>query len=280
MQYEVIRWYRENKRPLPWRSTTPYGVMVSEFMLQQTPVNRVLPVWEQWMKTWPDISSLATATRANLLRMWGRLGYPRRALRLHEAAQQIVKHHSGVVPNDLEQLRALPGVGEYTAAAIYSFAFGGEALVMDTNIRRLLARAYQGKQYPSVAITTAERELGRSLMPKEAAEWAAATMELGAVVCTAKSPQCSLCPIAKMCAWRLAGYPQSEVVRRGQKWHGTDRQCRGALMQVLKENLKPVTQSVLEDAWSDRLQMQRCLDQLVKEGLIEPLPRRKFALPS
>ena len=279
MHAEILDWYRANKRDLPWRNTTAYGVMVSEFMLQQTPVARVLPVYEQWMRTWPDVNSLANASRADVLRMWGRLGYPRRALRLHEAAQQIASHNNGEVPTTLEELRALPGVGEYTAAAILSFAHGGRALVMDTNIRRLFARVIAGEEFPATSITKSERALGESLIPDEAALWAAATMELGAVICTAKSPNCERCPIAGKCAWRLAGKPKSEIQRRGQKWHGTDRQCRGTLMQVLKESTEPVKQSILEAAWEDRLQMQRCLDQLIREGLIEPLPHRKFALP-
>lgn len=279
MQKLLLDWYRANKRDLPWRSATPYGVMVSEFMLQQTPVARVLPVYDSWMRTWPDLFALAGASRGDVLRLWGRLGYPRRALRLHEAARMIVERHQGEIPADLDALRALPGVGEYTAAAIYSFAFGHRALVMDTNIRRLFARFHHGREFAPSHITKAEREHGERLIPNQAAVWAAATMEFGAVVCTAKSPRCDICPLAMECSWRLAGYPKSQGVRRSQSWDGTDRQCRGAVLQVLRQSSGPVSQSLLETAWSDRLQMQRCLDQLMSEGLVEPLANQNYRLP-
>jgi A/G-specific adenine glycosylase len=276
----VLDWYANHERDLPWRSTTPYGVLVSEYMLQQTPVARVLPVWHQWMKQWPDIGLLAQADRGDVLRAWGRLGYPRRAIRLHEAANIIVREHNGAVPADLEQLRALPGIGEYTAAAIASFAFSQRAVVMDTNIRRLFARAVLGVNAPSPSISRIERELANQLLPEtNAHRWAAATMELGALVCTARTPSCDACPLKGACQWRLADFPIT-VTTRAQSWTGTDRQCRGVLMQILRESPTSVPASVLETAWQDELQRSRCLDQLIREGLIESLPDHTLALPS
>lgn len=229
----VIGWFEQHARDLPWRrpDAGAWGVMVSEFMLQQTPVNRVLPVYEQWMARWPRPADLAADAPGEAVRAWGRLGYPRRALRLHGAAQAITERHGGDVPSEHGQLLALPGIGEYTAAAVASFAYGQRHAVLDTNVRRVFARAVTGIQYPPNATTAAERKLARALLPEEderAARWAAATMELGALVCTAKNEDCTRCPIAGQCAWRLAGKPAHQgPPRRGQTYAGTDRQVRG-----------------------------------------------------
>lgn len=275
----VISWFEANRRALPWRSSTPYGVLLSEVMLQQTPVARVLPVWNAWMERWPDVHTLARASRADLLRMWGGLGYPRRAIRLHDAARAIVDDHGGEVPQDEQVLRTLPGIGEYTAAAIAAFAFQRPSVVLDINVRRLLARSIHGVNAPSPSISRMERELARQLLPEQDAHlWAAASMELGAVICTARTPTCDACPLRAQCAWRAAGYPVT-VAARTQAWHGTDRQCRGALMRVLRGSDAPVEQAMLDAAWADQVQRERCLTQLVREGLIEPLPHQHFTLP-
>ncbi|MFB7506678.1 A/G-specific adenine glycosylase, partial [Streptomyces broussonetiae] len=188
----VIAWFDTHARDLPWRrpDAGPWGVMVSEFMLQQTPVNRVLPVYEEWLARWPRPADLAKEAPGEAVRAWGRLGYPRRALRLHGAAVAITERHGGDVPTDHAQLLALPGIGEYTAAAVASFAYGQRHAVLDTNVRRVFARAVTGVQYPPNATTAAERRLARELLPvdeRTAARWAAASMELGALVCTAKN---------------------------------------------------------------------------------------------
>ncbi|MTA02535.1 MAG: hypothetical protein F2578_04300, partial [Actinobacteria bacterium] len=133
---EITDWFKKNKRDLPWRKTDAWGVLVSEIMLQQTPVQRVLPIYNEWMKRWPTPSDLAEATPAEVITAWGRLGYPRRALRLHECAKVITENHKGVIPSTEIELRKLPGVGEYTSAAIVAFAFKGSSLVLDINIRR------------------------------------------------------------------------------------------------------------------------------------------------
>ncbi|WP_055535054.1 A/G-specific adenine glycosylase [Streptomyces graminilatus] len=281
----VIDWFDEHARDLPWRhpDAGPWGVMVSEFMLQQTPVSRVLPVYEQWIARWPRPGDLAAAPSGEAVRAWGRLGYPRRALRLHGAAVAITERHGGDVPTEHAQLLALPGIGEYTAAAVASFAYGQRHAVLDTNVRRVIARAVTGVQYPPNATTAAERKLARALLPADeptAARWAAASMELGALVCTARNETCHRCPIAGQCAWRLAGKPEHEgPARRGQTYAGTDRQVRGKLLAVLREAHTPVPQAALDSVWHEPVQRARALDGLVSDGLVEPLEGGLYRLP-
>ncbi|MGW6738954.1 A/G-specific adenine glycosylase [Streptomyces sp. NPDC055013] len=285
LQATVIDWFDDNARDLPWRrpEAGPWGVMVSEFMLQQTPVNRVLPVYEQWLTRWPRPADLAKDAPGEAVRAWGRLGYPRRALRLHGAAVAIAERHGGDVPTDHTQLLALPGIGEYTAAAVASFAYGQRHPVLDTNVRRVIARAVTGVQYPPNATTAAERKLARALLPDDestAARWAAASMELGALVCTAKNESCHRCPIAAQCAWQLAGKPEHEgPPRRGQTYAGTDRQVRGKLLAVLRDALGPVPQAALDRVWHEPVQRARALDGLVSDGLVEPLQGGMYRLP-
>jgi A/G-specific adenine glycosylase len=280
----ILEWYDEHARVLPWRdeSASPWAVLVSEFMLQQTPVSRVLPVYELWMHAWPTPADLAAVSAGAAVRAWGRLGYPRRALRLHRAAVAIVDEHGGQVPASYDALRALPGVGDYTAAAVASFAFGQRHVVLDTNVRRVLARAVSGVEFPANAVTKAERELAAGLLPDDAtaATWAVAVMELGAVVCTAATPRCPLCPVADRCAWRAAGYPAHDgPARRGQSYAGTDRQCRGRLLAVLRDAPEPVHQSRLDTVWTNDDQRVRCLLSLVDDGLVAQLSDQTYALP-
>ena len=255
-------------------------MLVSELMLQQTPVVRVLPVFEAWMERWPTPADLAAEPSGEAVRAWGRLGYPRRALRLHAAAVAITEEHDGQVPADRAALLALPGVGEYTAAAVASFAFGQRHAVMDTNVRRVLARVVLGQAYPSTSITAAERRLAQSLLPVEGAHrWAAATMELGALVCTAGSPRCDACPVADRCRWLALGRPDHDgPPRRGQAWAGTDRQCRGRLMAVLRDATAPLPKAALDAAWDDAPQRERCLDALLDDGLVHLTDDGRFRL--
>ena len=280
----VLDWYAAAARDLPWRGgSTPWGVFVSEIMLQQTPVMRVEPVWREWMGRWPSPSHLAAEAPGEAVRAWGRLGYPRRALRLHAAATAMRDEHDGRVPDTEEALRSLPGVGVYTAAAVAAFAFGERTTVVDTNIRRVLARAVSAQQHAAPALTRAEYDLASVLVPhddEDAATWNVAIMELGALVCTARSPRCGTCPIADLCAWQQAGQPAYDgPPRRGQAWHGTDRQVRGALLAVLRESTGAVTRRQLAAAVPDDVQRERCLDGLVADGLVEPLARGRFQLP-
>jgi A/G-specific adenine glycosylase len=281
----TVAWYGEHRRDLPWRrpEAGAWGVLVSEFMLQQTPVNRVLPVYQAWLERWPKPGDLAAEASGEAVRAWGRLGYPRRALRLHGAATAIAERHGGIVPADYDELRALPGIGDYTAAAVASFAYGRRHAVLDTNVRRVLARACSAEQYPATAVSAAERALAVSLLPEEpstAAAWAAASMELGALVCTAKSPRCEACPIAGQCAWRAAGSPEhTGPARKGQSYAGTDRQCRGTLLAVLRDAHAPVEADTLFAAWEDEEQRGRALRGLLADGLAVRTAANQYRLP-
>jgi A/G-specific adenine glycosylase len=268
----VLDWYAASARDLPWRrpGTSPWAVLVSEFMLQQTPVSRVLPVYETWLERWPTPADLAAEPSGEAVRAWGRLGYPRRALRLHACAVAITEDHGGEVPDTLEVLRALPGVGDYTAAAVASFAYGRAHAVLDTNVRRVLGRAVTGVEFPSASVTRAERELATSLVPESHPEvWAVAVMELGALVCTAANPRCQQCPIRGRCEWRRQGRPPYDgPPRRGQAWAGTDRQCRGRLLAVVRDADGVVEPDRIEAAWSEIAQRERALAGLLTDGLL------------
>jgi A/G-specific adenine glycosylase len=281
----VLAWYSASARGLPWREpgASPWGILVSEVMLQQTPVSRVEPVWRAWLARWPTPSALAAEASGEAVRAWGRLGYPRRALRLHSAAVAIRDQHAGRVPDAEEQLLALPGVGTYTAAAVAAFAFGRRTTVVDTNVRRVLARAVEARQHAAPSVTRAELDLAARLLPSgndEARTWNVAVMELGALVCTARGPRCGDCPVADLCGWQMAGRPAYDgPPRRGQAWKGTDRQVRGALLAILRDSPTPVGRAALRGASDDDVQRERCLDSLVADGLVEPLARGRFQLP-
>ena len=273
----AIRWYDENARDLPWREpgVGAWAILVSEIMLQQTPVARVLPAWRDWLARWPTPAALAADTPAEAIRMWGRLGYPRRALRLHECAVALVRRHGGEVPADLDQLLALPGVGSYTARAVAAFAFGQRHPVVDTNVRRLVARAVSGEPDAGPATRPADLVATEALLPAEpgtAARASAAFMELGALICTARSPRCADCPLASRCAWRASGRPAPPgPTRRPQRYAGTDRQVRGRLLAVLRESTGPVPRQRLDLVWADDAQRTRALAGLVADGLVEPV---------
>ena len=280
----LLAWYDEHARELPWRGpdASPWSVLVSEFMLQQTPVARVRPVHEEWLVRWPTPASLAAESAGEAVRAWGRLGYPRRALRLHGAAQAITDRHAGQVPADRETLRELPGVGDYTAAAVACFGFGRRHAVLDTNVRRVLARAVGGVEFPAASVTRSERDRAESLVPEdEAATWAVAVMELGALVCTAANPRCESCPINRLCAWNTAGRPAYDgPPRRGQAWAGTDRQVRGRLMAVLREAEGSVARTRLDAVWSDEAQRDRALASLITDGLVVETDKgHRYSLP-
>ena len=275
----VLAWYKKNKRDLPWRNTDAWGVLVSEIMLQQTPVARVLPVYNEWMKRWPTPAALAAATPAQVITAWGRLGYPRRALRLHECAKVISTQNKGKIPTTQSELRELPGVGDYTSAAIIAFAFDGRSLVLDINIRRVFARVIDGVEVPTAAPTKTERQEREKLIPlKNPHVWAAATMELGALICTAKNPKCGQCPLADQCIWRSLDYPLSDQPKRTQSWHGTDRQCRGVIVQALREN-PALSKKEIMQLWDVPSQVEKALLTLLEDGLLVEQKGQRFALP-
>ncbi|CAB4855091.1 MAG: hypothetical protein F2786_00095 [Actinobacteria bacterium] len=280
LEKPIVNWFTKNRRDLPWRNTSPWGVMVSEFMLQQTPVNRVLPKWSEWMDRWPTPKDLAKATPAEVITAWGRLGYPRRALRLHGTAQIIAKDFNNEVPADVSTLQLLPGIGEYTAAAISAFAYQQRTLVMDINIRRVLTRLIDGQEHPKTAPTSIEKSARWLLVPnKNAHVWAAAAMELGALVCTSSNPKCEICPVITRCNWRKNGYPRTELTRKSQAWDGTDRKCRGTIVQALREN-ESLTESEIKKLWVDESQVEKALKTLQRDLLIEAIPHKRYRLPA
>jgi A/G-specific adenine glycosylase len=280
---ELLRWYDHAQRDLPWRQpcATPWQILVSEFMLQQTPVARVEPIWLDWVARWPTPSATAAASAADVLRAWGKLGYPRRAKRLHECATVIAAQFDDVVPSDVETLLTLPGVGAYTARAVVCFAYQQRVPVVDTNVRRVVARAVHGRADAGSSSSPRDLTDVDTLLPNDAdaPRFSAALMELGATVCTARAPRCGLCPLSA-CAWRSSGYPAgTTAARRVQRYAGTDRQVRGRLLDVLRGNDSPVTRAQLDVAWlTDTAQRDRALDSLLVDGLIEQTADGRFAL--
>ncbi|SFK88417.1 A/G-specific adenine glycosylase [Geodermatophilus ruber] len=280
----LVDWFATAARDLPWRrpDVDAWAVLVSEVMLQQTPVSRVEPAWREWMARWPTPASLAAASPAEVIRAWGKLGYPRRALRLREAAVTLTERHDGAVPADVAALEALPGIGVYTARAVACFGHGQPQPVVDTNVRRVVARLIHGRAEagPARAADLADVALLAPPEPARAVRFSVAAMELGALVCTAGTPRCGACPVRDRCAWRLAGCPPYEgPPRRVQKFAGTDRQVRGRLLDVLRAACHPVPAAELEAAWDDAVQRSRCLDSLLVDGLVEQTPDGLFTLP-
>ena len=279
---DVIDWFGAHARDLPWRNTTPWGVLVSEFMLQQTPVTRVLPVWRTWLARWPRPTDLAAEPQSEAIIAWGRLGYPRRAARLHATAKELDDRFAGQVPANYSDLRTLPGVGDYTAAAVLAFAFGERALVLDINVRRVLSRAFLGQAYPGNGISRVERELAERLAPHDAAAssvWAAASMELGAVICTSAHPQCAICPVQQACVWHSEGRPHNADRPRGQAaFEGSDRQVRGAILATLRDASTSRTRAQLMPVDREQEQCERALSSLLADGLVEKLKSGRYRL--
>lgn len=296
MPAELVRrrlasWYRSFGRDLPWRSTdcSPWGVLVSEVMSQQTPLARVEPVWRDWMRAWPTPAALATAPTADVLRMWGSLGYPRRALRLQECARIVTEQYDGELPCSEEELLALPGIGTYTAASVVAFAFHKRSVVVDTNVRRVLARVFRGLALAEPNVTAAQLRQAADVVPQDdaqAALWAVSSMEFGALICSARAPTCEACPIADLCAWRKAGFPPDEHAsrRRPQSWAGTDRQVRGRIMAALRDAPQALPRAQLDLAWvgnpPEAVQVERCIAALAVDGLIELTADGTLSLPT
>lgn len=284
----LLGWFREVRRDLPWRrpEATGWHILISEIMLQQTPVVRVVQPWQEWVKRWPAPSAMAAESAGEVVRAWGKLGYPRRALRLHECAKVLAAKHDDVVPSEVETLLALPGIGDYTARAVACFAYGQAVPVVDTNVRRVIARVVHGREPGNPA--KADLADAEALLPRhddgspsaEAPEFSAALMELGALVCTARNPKCGECPIAGECRWLARGRPTYDgPPRRTQRYEGTDRQARGKLLDVLRGSPSPVARAALDLAWTrDPAQRDRALDSLLTDGLVELTDSGLFCL--
>lgn len=255
-------------------------------MLQQTPVSRVVGPWQEWVRRWPVPSAMAAEPAGEVLRAWGKLGYPRRALRLHECAKVLAAEHDDRVPDDVETMLTLPGIGDYTARAVACFAYGQTVPVVDTNVRRVIVRAVHGREQPA---NPSRRDLAdaEALLPRSddgsyaasAPRFSAALMELGALVCTARNPKCDNCPLVD-CTWVGLGRPaHAGPPRRVQKFAGTDRQVRGLLLDVLRNSNDSVDRAALDVVWtSDTAQRDRALDSLLVDGLVEITANGRYCL--
>jgi A/G-specific adenine glycosylase len=277
----VVQWFGTDHRKLPWReeTCTPWGVLVSEVMLQQTPVARVLPVWQEWIARWPTPNSCARAPLSEVITLWGRLGYPRRAKRLHEAASVLATTHEDSVPEQLDALLALPGVGDYTARAVRCFAFGVPDPVVDTNVRRVLARLVEGHGEAGPPRAKADLDAGQAALDRvtsvaDKVTLSKGLMELGAMICTARSPRCETCPVASRCEWRSRGYPVYEGPKAlsQKKFEGSDRQMRGVILRELRASDTPVPTVFLATLTEDRSQLDRAVASLCADGLIQESP--------
>ena len=282
----IAAWYAAGHRELPWRHPEfpAWGILVSEFMLQQTPVARVIPRLAEWLERWPSPADLAAVPPGEAVRAWDRLGYPRRALNLHAAAGVIAAQHANRVPSDVEELLKLPGVGPYTARAVAAFAYGVRTPVVDTNVRRVLARAIGGQAEPGPPQTRRDLDAMAAILPLDAESARlsnAGAMELGQTVCTARSPRCEECPLVATCAWRAAGYPDYEGPRaaRQKKYEGSDRQVRGLILRELRAADIPVPGAALEAVWPDAAQRDRALAGLLRDGLVTGDPVDGYTLP-
>lgn len=287
MSAQVNAWFLQNGRDLPWRRAgfSAWGTLVSEIMLQQTPVARVIPRLEEWLERWPTPAALAAEPSGEAVRAWHRLGYPRRALSLHASAVAITENHGGVVPQDVDELLALPGVGDYTARAVAAFAYGHRHPVVDTNVRRVMARAIDGNGEPAPPSTRRDLAAMEAILPidRSAARITnAAVMELGAIICTARAPRCDSCPIAAACAWRSAGYPAYDGVKKAaqKKFEGSDRQVRGLIIAELRASDVPVTANEVEAVWPDDRQRNRALAGLLADGLAVGSATDGYQLPA
>lgn len=274
----LTTWFGRAARKLPWREpgTSAWAILVSEFMLQQTQVERVLPRWTAWLQRWPTPSALAADQPGEAVRAWDRLGYPRRALWLHRAAVEISEQHNDRVPSDVDQLLALTGVGPYTARAVATFAFGERHPVVDTNTRRVIARVVHGRAAAGMPAASDLDDMA-ALLPEDpaaAAVFNAAAMELGAIVCTARAPRCDECPLAAWCEWRGTGYPDNAPTKRPKqaKFEGSDRQARGRVMALLRASAGPAPRGAALDAARlgapDADQAERALASLLSDGLV------------
>ena len=240
MRRAVLRWYRRNGRDLLWRRTKDaYAILVSEIMLQQTQVSRVEPKYREFLRCFPNLRTLAASPLRDVLRCWSGLGYNSRARRLWECAREIVTRHGGHVPHDIAELRELPGIGRYTAGAIAGFAYGAAEPAVDTNIRRVLSRSLLGVDTASEAVVWS---VAREALPRYAAEWNHALMDIGALFCRAK-PACAACPLRKRCAWaasqevelKLDRTPELKLgyYKKSRPFRGSRRQHRGRVIRAL-----------------------------------------------
>jgi A/G-specific adenine glycosylase len=268
---------RSDLRDLPWRhSRDPWEVFVAECMLQQTQVARVIPKWHAFLERFPDTAACSEASVGEVIKLWEGLGYNRRAVQLHRCAVDVTELHRGSFPNDLPALLRLPGVGPYTARAILAFAFERDVAVLDTNVARIVARCVTGR---TLSLNEAQATADSLVPAGEGWLWNQGMLDLGAVVCTKRSPNCMVCPVRACCAWRETGDPASDpavgsaaVAVRQSRFDGSDRQIRGRVVDALRRG--PLTFATVE-LMSQDLDPERVgkiLRSLIKDGLAVDTP--------
>lgn len=273
VQAALLRWAAEARRDLPWRATRdPWSVLVSEAMLQQTQVSRVVPRYHAFLDRFPTPAACASAPQGDVVTLWAGLGYNRRAVQLHRAATSVVEHHDGSIPGDLAALLALPGVGPYTARAVLAFAFEADVAVVDTNVARILARRVGRRLTPKEVQAVADAWLPAGW----AWAWNQGLLDLGAGVCAPRRPDCERCPAADGCAWREAGRPVPDpatgsagVSGSQSRFEGSDRQGRGRLVEALRSGPVATGDLARVMGWDDDpARAERVAAGLVAEGLV------------
>ena len=290
----VLGWFDSSARSMPWRGASdPYAVLVAEFMLQQTQVERVIPIYLAFLSRFPTLRSLARAPRAQVIRAWAGLGYNRRAVNLQRTAQEALVRFSGRLPEDEESLRTLPGVGSYTAAAVACFAYGAQVPVVDTNVRRVLGRFFFGRDWAQRTDREMQTLAEAALPAGMAWDWNQALMDLGATICPARAPRCSACPLESRCraasefkreapapiararSARL-GEERAAYGAKAESFHGSRRYYRGRAVAFLRE-LPPGASASLADvggalkqgfARSDVPWLVELLTGLERDGLL------------
>ena len=289
----LLAWYeRHGRHALPWRTDrTPYRIVVSEFMLQQTQVDRVIGLFEAFVARWPTFAALADAARADVVRAWQGLGYNSRAVRLHVLAQAVMRRHDGVLPRDEAALIGLPGVGPYTMSAIRAFAFNENVIAVDTNVRRIVHRVSAGIEWPP-ALTARELEVAaiEMLPPGRGYAWNSALMDLGSTICTARAPKCLVCPLREHCvaapidAASLERDARRHTLARGpqatMRFERTRRYLRGRIVDRLRElaHLQTIGVDELHAALPgperERIEVISVVEDLVRDGLVERIGER------
>jgi A/G-specific adenine glycosylase len=268
----LLQWYEPRRSLYPWRlHRSPYRVLVSEIMLQQTQAPRVARTFERFVGRFPDVASLARASLGDVLRAWGGLGYPRRARNLHAAAGEIVRRYGGVVPSDQVELRTLPGVGPYTAAAVAALAFGARVAAIDTNVARVVARVRLGDDgAPRADVASAAAEW---VDRRDPGGWNEALMDLGRTVCR-PAPRCDDCPLRSRCAFRRAGArSRSPRTTKGQPpFRGSMREVRGAVLRHLRARERSTLRRVSAETGHGHERVAQAVQALAAEGLLHAGP--------
>lgn len=270
---DLASWFSSHGRDLPWRQTRdPWAVLVSEIMLQQTQVPRVIERWLEFCSRYPDPATCAAAPLADIISLWSGMGYNRRAVNLHRTAQTVVAEHAGRIPDSLDELLGLPGIGPYTARAVLAFAFEQPVAVLDTNVGRILARVSGRQLDRREAQSAADVALGEN----DPWVWNQALLDVGATICRSRSTNCGNCPLSAICQWRLAGNPDQDPATASaavsvpqSRFEGSDRQGRGRLIDALRRDTIALSEAATVMGWpNDPERVDRVVRGLVADGLI------------